>query len=48
MSRRGCRTVAEHLPYANRTSFRVTEMVEFEVKANSGANPNSPCFPAAF
>jgi hypothetical protein len=28
--------------------FRVKEMIDSDVKANPGANPNSPCFPAAF
>jgi len=31
--------VAEHLPYANRRSFRVEEMVDIDVETNLGRMP---------
>jgi hypothetical protein len=41
--RRGRRAVAERLPDANEPSVRVNELVLILlVRANSGANPNSP------
>jgi hypothetical protein len=45
------RAVAEHFPHANRSSFRAKKIVlSLILRANSGANPNSPWFdiPAAF